>query len=153
MESNRKAIIRKLLDDSALLIPYDAKLVTCQPACLKGERPHWCICTGFAFRVRLSELNKRVLNKLDESPDDAFVDLKRVDLGLRSLLRLLDRSMDLYLFCKQGQSGALNVFDFEELVQSNKNLFRLGFWVWEGNYLIPEEGIGKSLRDKFVVIS
>ena len=137
MESNRKQIIESLLKGAAFLIPYDANHIN-EPALLNGKMAHWCICTGFAFRVQLNQLGNY---------DDVRKD---IDLTMSDLLKLLDRSTSLSLFCKQGNSLRLKLFDFERLMQSNKNLFIPNN---DRVYKIPEEGIGQSLCNKFVVIT
>lgn len=47
----------------------------------------------------------------------------------------------------------LKVFDFERLVLSNKNLICVDDSKDASSYRIPEEGIGESLCDKFIVIT
>lgn len=94
-----------------------------------------------------------MLDELEESEDEPFVDLKSIDFSTRDLLRLLDRSTDLSLFCKQGRSSFQKVFNFERLMLSNKNLLYVADWVETGSYVVPEEGIGQSLCNKFVVIT
>ena len=143
MEINRKQIIESLLEGAAVLIPYDVGYNS-EPALYNGGRAHWCICTGFAFRVQLNELSN--YDVLKDNP----VDLKSIELPTSDLFKLLDRSTGLSLFCKQGHSTSLKVFNFERLVQSNKNLFiPNNYYV----YKIPKEGIAQSLRDKFVLIT
>ena len=132
-------------------MPYDADK-NHEPALLSGRHSHWCICTGFGFKVKLSELSDQMLNELQESKEP-FVDLKGVDLSSNDLLALLDRSTELSLFCKQGKSRLLKVFNFDRLVQSNKNLFCVSDSRDAASYVIPEEGIGQSLCNKFVLIT
>ena len=143
METNRKQIIESLLEGAAVLIPYDVGYDS-GPALYNGGRAHWCICTGFAFRVQLNQLGNYDVLKGNH------VDLKSIELPTSDLFNLLDRQIGLSLFCKQGHSKSLKVFNFESLVQSNKNLFIPRN---DRVYKIPDEGIGQSLRDKFVVIT
>ena len=153
MDTNRKRIIERLvLDRAAILIPYDAG-DNSEPALLNGHRAHWCICTGFGFRVKLNELSNWMPDKLEEWADKIFINLKNVDLRIQDLFRLINRSTELNLFCKQGHSNQLKVFDFDDLMLSNKNLLSVRNSTTTAKFLIPEEGIAQSLCNKFVVIT
>lgn len=150
MQSNRALIIKNLFECNAILIPYDTD-ANHEPCLKKGKKAHWCITTGCAFRISSNRFNE-MLNESDlmERP---IIDLKSTKLKADDLIRLVDESSDLSLLCKQGKSKHLKLFQFDELVKSNKNLYDVDDSKDSGDFVIPEEGIGHTLCDKFVLIN
>lgn len=159
LESNKSLIIESLINNSSILIPYDTD-ANHEPALRNGLKAHWCICTGFGLHIDLNEFNK-FKSKLGSSDDTLttieldkpIINLKNItNLELDTIKQMIVHSTNLNLFCKQGKSKYLKSFPFDELVKSNKNLFNINDSKNNVNFVLPEEGIEKSLCNQFVLI-
>ena len=153
LESNRNLIINKLMHNSTILVPYDTD-ANHEPCLKNGRKAHWAIVLGFSFKIDKDKLkciiNDDTLNDLIDKP---ILNLKDTDLKADLLIKLLDESIDFSLFCKQGKSKHLKLFQFNRLVESNKNLFDVDNAKDASEFVIPKEGISESLCNKFVLIS
>lgn len=148
MDSNRNLIIKNLLDGNPILVPYDTD-ANHEPCLRNGKKAHWCIANGVAMRINKDKFNSLIND--DDLMNRSIIDLKNLKSDDR--IKLINESLDLHLFCKQGKSMHLKLFPFDRLVESNKNLFEVDDSKQTSDFNIPNEGIKNSLCDQFLLIT
>lgn len=155
----KQKFIKHLSSGWPILIPYDADYNQL-PCSINGHRAHWAVILGYCIEVLcplncdIEEVSKfwRIdnfypslyhLNTTDGFNDTEF-SKKIYDL-------LLLDSCKLYLYVKQGKSCKLLLFDYESLIESNRNLNSINPTSTR-EYLLPEGGVRSGLSDQALLL-
>ena len=159
-----KTLLETLLKSRAILLPYDADKN--HSPCLKnGHKAHWCLLVGFALIVRTDHCTFDPSNLLEcceanhtipghctlqsnSTTREVFVQ-KLSSLSQDDSAYLLH---SLFVFARHGKSRHLGLWQYSDLVMSNKNLFEVGPHRISGEYVVPEGGIVDGLCSKLLVL-
>lgn len=134
--------VRELLtfitESKAIVVPYDADKDH-SPCLARGHKAHWCTLVGFA-----------IIGNSFSTTDSTHTSL--TPASAYRLLNNENRENDIYLFARQGKSRHLGLWSYTSLIKSNANLMEVGPERGYSDYVIPPEGIYKSLCSWLVVL-
>lgn len=125
-----------ITESNAIVVPYDADKDH-SPCLARGHKAHWCTLVGFAIIAKSFAITKNTHITL--TPTSAY----------RFLSNENDES-DIYLFARQGKSRHMGLWSYTSLIKSNANLTEVGPQRGLNDYVIPPEGICKSLSSWLV---
>lgn len=120
-----------ITESNAIVLPYDADKDH-SPCLASGHKAHWCALVGFAIIAKSFSTTESTHISL--TPTNAY-----------HLLNNHNDENDVYLFARQGKSRHMGLWSYTSLIKSNANLMEVGPQRGLNDYVIPPEGISKSL--------
>ncbi len=159
-----------LFNARLLLVSYDCDF-NFEPCFKNGLKAHWALVTGFVIPVESSKLeliqtSKVVSSNVDE-PNQRLIDLKTSDVDYKKLLEVYrdnylnrkdtDEKCQLasliHVIARQGKSKYYGLWEFERLLDSNRQLRDIEQERCDDNFYIrPQSGnLQDSLASKIIV--
>lgn len=160
-------LVRHLCAGLPALVPYDAD-ANYEPCLKDGERAHWATICGFcivtdskAAKVSLSVANETSIESWAALDDfRSIVHLQPSLTNVSSIFAAVKaqlRKETLFLLTRQGKSRRVQVWNFLQLCQSNRNLSKVCSRILnhpERNQMIypPDGDLSKSLANQFIFL-
>ena len=147
-------IVDELVSGSPVVVPYDRSLSDHRPGLFGGGKAHWCLITGFISRVGSSQKpsseigescdNESCIMNLSDKPSTISLigEHKRNEFQESTLI-----DGDILLVCMHSMSRSPFLCSFQELVQSNQQLFSS-----KSKFYMAPEGLN-HLRGKFLIVN
>lgn len=160
-------IVSHLLQQSILLVPYDADK-NHSPCQRKGHKAHWAVITGIVLTFQslqnCPKCIKTVCQRDSEFPSlflwpvNPSLDLCK-DLASFAVASppqteetIPDPSNIIYVYGHQGKSKHAGLWNLHELIQSNAQLDEEGPERSSEDYVIPDEGVAHGLKSQILVV-
>ena len=133
------SLVQHCLNDGGfLLVPYDLG-TDMKIGFVNGTRAHWVLIVGI--------MSTNDDDALSAQPDECEQILKYSHNGPK----FVNEGNLKYLLGFHGKTRRMCLYGWDELITSNMQLHQPGKTVEEG-FVIPEEGISKTLSGKFVIL-
>ncbi|XP_068730365.1 actin maturation protease-like isoform X1 [Montipora capricornis] len=135
-----------IVKGSAVLVPYDADK-NHEPCLQNGHRAHWALVTGVLVELPANSCDLTVCQQ-----DTVLPTLFHTRPSPIFSMPESWKAQHIYLCAKHGKSRHTAVWTLASVEKSNANLFELDpIKKQNGNFVVPEEGIGVGLRGKIVI--
>lgn len=157
-------LVRHLCNGLPVLVPYDAD-ANYEPCLKDGQRAHWATIVGFCFVLDHATASESFPQDGKQSHIDSWhnLDEDRWIVHLKShesMYNLVKPYIDkhnLFLYARQGKSRRVQVWSFQQLCQSNRNLAQVCSRILndpERNEMVyPLDGhLTKSLANQFIYV-
>lgn len=147
-------ILSHLMEGHPWVIPHDADHDH-RPTCRNGEKSHWGLVTGFIVGLDGNSNQKGLKKSGSTRVRNYFLidDFRKTSQSLRNQILALDPlNSPIFLFAKQGRAPGLKVWSWQDLAESNAQLFEFDTSRFPGDYQIPEGGVRHGLNLKSVLL-
>lgn len=167
LECSQLEIIEHLCLGQPILLPYDAD-ANYEPCLKGGKRAHWAAVTGFVLSLQ-GDYTTECLKNLDFScctvvalPDNHSLvhidgsDSKKATSTFQLFKSFLPKSQ-LYVYARQGKSKRIQIWNFNQLCTSNRNLSQVSSKILDDpervRMVYPENGdLTMSLANQFILV-
>ena len=138
--------ISRLLDHLAcgwpVILPYDCD-ANHAPAVRNGKRAHWATILGFAMLSHDPNADRK-------QPVHYVTPVSSDQL---SHIQSCCSTHNLFLYARQGKSKFMQLWNFDDLCDSNENLLQVSDKLNSISHVLPEGGdLSESLADQFILI-
>lgn len=163
LEKSKLNVVEHLCLGMPLLVPYDAD-ANYEPCMKEGKRAHWATICGFCLVIPTG-----LLSKNDQwrhiplsNPNHSIIHLETTigtDLSRDQfkLMKAVLPKSKLYIYARQGKSRRIQIWNYEQLCKSNRNLYRVSNKILNDpermEMIFPENGdLTQSLANQFIMV-
>ncbi|XP_067119844.1 actin maturation protease [Centruroides vittatus] len=146
LEKERERIFKHLLLGLPLLVPYDADS-NHEPCCKKGHTAHWAVITGFCIVINENQCES--LKPCSKDTDSSHI----IHWKSNSFPFDIDENTPIFVFARQGKSNRVQIWNFDQLCKSNKNLSEFSVKHVASDFILPKNGIQNELSNHAVLLN
>lgn len=144
---NTAVILKHLINRQPILIPYDEDF-NHEPCLRNGHKAHWAVASGILLGLREGCVNYK------HFPPDITLPWLRLAQSEASVSWPIDDIEEVFVLAKQGKSLRYQLWEFESVAQSNKQLKEMDPQrASDGTrYVLPPGGVQDGLAGQVLLL-
>ncbi|XP_023231413.1 UPF0692 protein C19orf54 homolog [Centruroides sculpturatus] len=118
-----------------------------EPCCKKGHTAHWAVITGFCIIIDENQCESLKLCSKDTDPSH-IIHWKNNSFPFN-----VDENTPVFVFARQGKSSRVQIWNFDQLCKSNKNLSEFSVKHIASDFILPKNGIQNELSNHAILLN